>query len=409
MTYSRRALIIGTERSRGTLAAARSLQRSGWFVGVGTPRASGMLTASRASSRAHAIPKPRGDSADFVEGVNRAIAAAGYEVVFGGADDWMAALSAHRDEIAAEVAHPDFPVVERALDKLELTRLAHGVGLAAPRTEVATDDSRTSWEGPVVVKIRSHWSPGRTEAHRIEAKLFGDIAAAWPRIEYIRAAGEEAVLQQPVSGQLGAVIGVFHDGRLNARVQQVSDGLWPTPNGVSTRARTVPVDDVLVATCERLLDSLGWHGLVELQFLTGSDGVPHLIDLNGRFFGSMALTNAARPGVTDLWGRLVLGETVDPLPDAPAGVRFSWTAGDLRRASIERRSTLLRDLAESLTWARGAANSVWELRDPAPTLRLVTDQLRERVPRTLPKRLERGLSIRRSRSGEPDHESEQRS
>ncbi|MDD9204840.1 hypothetical protein PU560_00005, partial [Georgenia sp. 10Sc9-8] len=68
-------------------------------------------------------------------------------------------------------------------------------------------------------------------------------------------------------------------------------------------------------------------GLVELQFLTGADGVPHLIDLNGRFFGSMALSNAARPGLTDDWGRLALGEPVGRLPDARPGVRYVWAAG----------------------------------------------------------------------------------
>ena len=33
----RRALIVGTGRDRGALAAARALERAGWHVGVGTP------------------------------------------------------------------------------------------------------------------------------------------------------------------------------------------------------------------------------------------------------------------------------------------------------------------------------------------------------------------------------------
>lgn len=369
-----RALVISTERSRGTLSAARSLQQSGWLVGVGTPTARGMLSSSRASSAAHVVPKPRGDGADFIAAVNRAIAAGGYDVVFGGADDWMAALSAFRHQIDAPVAHPEFSMVSAALDKLRLTQLARSVGLSAPDTEVATDESRRSWRGPVVVKCRSHWSPGRMEDHRIEAKLYADIEEAWPRIEFIRAVGEEAVLQEPVAGDLGALIGVFDGGRLTARVQQVTSRLWPTPSGVSTRARTVPVDDELVGRCERLLSKLGWKGLVELQFLTGKDGVAQLIDLNGRFFGSMALTNAARPGVADLWGRLVLGEPVADLPDAPPGYRYSWAEGDIRRATVERRGSLVADLMETILWARGATNSVGDLRDPGPALRLLVER-----------------------------------
>lgn len=371
---SLRALVLSTERSRGALSAVRSLRQSGWVVGVGTPRARGMLSSSRASSAAHLVPKPRGDARGFVSAVNRAIAVGGYDIVFGGADDWMAALSAYGGEIDAPVAHPDFSVVSTAMDKLELTGLARSVGLAAPETRLADAATMRTWRGPVVVKCRSHWTPGRMEDHRIEAKVFRDVVEAGPRVQFIRAAGEEPLLQEPVRGQLGAIIGVFHDGRLDARVQQVTAGLWPTPSGVSTRARTVPIDEPLVRLCERLLDGLGWRGLVELQFLTGADGVPRLIDLNGRFFGSMALTNVARPGVADMWGRLVLGESFDPLPDAAPGHRYSWAAGDLRRAAVERRGGLVSDVTTTLLWAASATDSVWSVRDPWPTARLIADR-----------------------------------
>lgn len=90
----------------------------------------------------------------------------------------------------------------------------------------------------------------------------------------IRAADAEPVLQTPVRSRLGALIGIFHDGRLHGRVQQTTTRLWPTPNGVSARAMTVPVDEELVARAEALLQDLGWWGLVELQFLTGEDRVP---------------------------------------------------------------------------------------------------------------------------------------
>lgn len=369
-----RALVLSTERSRGALSAVRSLRRSGWTVGVGTPTAHGMLSASRAVSAAHLVPKPRGQARDFVAATNQAIAAGGYDVLFGGTDDFMAALSAYRGDLDAAVAHPDYPAVRSALDKLELTRLAGEVGLSAPRTHAATDDLRRSWRGAVVVKCRSHWTPGRTQAHRIETKLYADMDSAWPRIEHIRAAGEEAIVQEAIDGRLSALIGVYRDGRLDARVQQEASAVWPIPSGVSTRAVTVPVDADLARRSGALLERLGWSGLVELQFLTGADGLPRLIDLNGRFFGSMSLTNAARPGVPDLWGRWTLGGPVDPLSDAPPGHRYTWLAGDLRRATVERRGGLARDLLGTLRWAASATDSVLSVRDLPPALQLVTDR-----------------------------------
>jgi len=74
-----------------------------------------------------------------------------------------------------------------------------------------------------------------------------------------------------------------------------------------------------------------------------------------------------------MWGRLVLGESFDPLPDAAPGHRYSWMAGDLRRAAVERRGNLVKDVTTTLLWAGSATDSVWSVRDPWPTARLIAD------------------------------------
>lgn len=340
-----------------------------------------MLGATRAVSARHDVPRPRGDGSSFVDGVRRAVEEGAYDVVFGAGDDWMAAVSTYRARIPTAVAHPGPEVVAEALDKVTLAARAARAGLAAPATLPATDENLIAWEGPVVVKCRAHWAEGQTRPHRIEAKIFPEAASAGVQVERILDAGAEPILQTPIRGPLSALIGVFHDGRLHGRVQQDTARLWPTPNGVSARAQSVAVDEDLASRAEALLAELGWSGLIELQFLTDENGVPHLIDLNGRFFGSMALAEAARPGLADAWGRLVLGESPDGLVDARPGVRYAWLAGDLRRAAVERRGGLAADIAETLRWGRGAQHSVWDPRDPGPTWHLATARLIPRLAR----------------------------
>jgi predicted ATP-grasp superfamily ATP-dependent carboligase len=340
-----------------------------------------MPGSSSACSARHVVPRPRGDATAFVAGVRAAVAAGGYDVVFGGGDDWMAALSTYRDRIPTRVAHPPVDVVEAALDKVTLAELAHEVGLAAPRTLVADDGTLDGWQGPVVVKCRTHWARGQTRPHRIDARLYADASAARPQVERIRRAGGQPVLQRPVDGRLGALVGLLHEGRLVGRVQQVATRLWPTPYGASARAVTVAVDEALAARSEDLLRRLGWSGLVELQFLTGADGVPHLTDLNGRFYGSLSLADAAQPALVDAWARQVLGEPVPEMPDASPGARYSWFAGDLRRAVVERRRGPATDLLGTVGWAVRAHHSVWDVRDPGPAWYLATERARRlRVP-----------------------------
>ncbi|MBA3248839.1 MAG: ATP-grasp domain-containing protein [Geodermatophilaceae bacterium] len=376
MISSPSVLVVTNGRARGVLAAVRALSRAGWLVGVGTPNGVGMVTSSRYCARRHLVPRPRGDGQAFVAGVQRAVAEGHYDLVYGGGDDWMAALSTYRDGISSSVAHPSPDVVTAALDKVELARRAREVGLAAPRTEGASDTALAGWSGPVVVKCRSHWRPGQMHLHRVEARRYPDAAAAAGRVRALADDGFEPVLQEGIDGELGALIGLFHNGRLLGRVQQHTSGLWPTPSGVSCRAETVPIDEDLAGRCNRLLADLGWSGLVELQFLRDRHGVQHLIDLNGRFYGSMALANAAGTNLADAWARHTLGWPLPHLADGRPGVRFLWTAGDLRRAYAERRGGLLADVGSTLRWLPGATTSVWDPTDVGPTLDLATARFR---------------------------------
>jgi predicted ATP-grasp superfamily ATP-dependent carboligase len=370
-----RALIVTAGRARGTLAATRALGRAGWTVGVATPDGDGMVTSSRWCSSRHVVPRPHEDGAAFIDAVNAAVAEGGYSVVFGGADDRVAALATGRDRVAARIAHPAASTVRAALDKLELARLTAKAGLRVPQTEPGSPEVLDTWQGPLVVKCRSHWRPGSLNRYRIEARRYPDARAAGARLRRIQNAGIEQLVQRPVDDQLSALIGLFHEGRLLGRVQQRTFGLWPTPSGVTTRARTVPVDEALAQRAVALLKSLDWSGLVELQFLTAADGTPHLIDLNGYFYSSMSLALAAGPNLPDAWGRQALGLPLPALDDARPGRRYLWAAGDLRRAWLERRGGLVADLASTLRWAPGSTRSVWSRADAGPTLHLIASRL----------------------------------
>lgn len=162
-------------------------------------------------------------------------------------------------------------------------------------------------------------------------------------------------------------------GELLGAVQQRSPRL--SVRHTSCRAETVPLDTALLVRVERLLDSLGWRGLANLQFLRPPGGEPHLIDLNGRFYGSIALAIASGVNLPDLWGRSALGEWVTPSRPARVGVRFQSLLEDLARARIERRGGVVRDVAGSLAYLPTAVHPHADLRDPMPAVRLLRQRL----------------------------------
>lgn len=317
------------------------------------------------SSR-HDVPSLKSGLAGFSDAVRKAVKDSGAEVVFGGGDAEVHALSLEKESIPAIVPYPDEPIVRRAFDKLELGLAAERAGLEAPRTTEAPDEIDT--DGPVLVKSRQHWDPrAENGATRLEASVVTGRAAITARVAEIRRQGAAPVLQERLDGEnLSLVLLRGQDGRTLGALYQQIDHRWPVPAGWTARAHTLPLDADLVQGAERLLDDLGWIGLVELEFIRGADGGPRLIDFNGRYYGSMQLAVAAGVDFPRLWAEDATGHHPEPSAAARVGVRFQRIGGDLRRALQGRRGGRARDVLDTLAYGARAHHSITSMRDPRP-------------------------------------------
>jgi predicted ATP-grasp superfamily ATP-dependent carboligase len=371
-----RALIVETGHARGALAAARGLAAAGWTIGVGAPGGRGLASASKAATRSHHVPRPEAGVDAFVAGVRAAIRDGGYEVVFPSGDSELLALSARREEVGAIVPYAPHDVVIRAHDKLELVRAAARAAIATPRTVALTEDGDVEGMTPPYVVKPSLHAPGQggTVPARLTAFVAHDYESAVRRAAEIRASGTTPLLQELVRGRLMAYSVVADaDARAIAYAAQVADAIWPPGSGVSSRARSIPVDPDLLESVGRLLSGLGWFGLAQLQFVAAPGDPPRLIDFNGRFYGSLALAIGAGLNLPAIWAALATRSRSPRLGDATIGVKYVWLEGDIRRALVERRGGLVRDLRDSLRYSRGAVHSVWAADDPRPALRYLAN------------------------------------
>jgi predicted ATP-grasp superfamily ATP-dependent carboligase len=357
-----RALVLETGRTRAALAGARGLRAAGWAVGVGSPLR-GLATRSRFVERWHRLPAPEEGGEPYLEAVREAVRSGRYTLVFAAGDAELLLIAEGRGRLGATVPHPSHAVLLRGLDKLELMHTAERVGLAVPRTWRPSDGAGTTW--PVVVKPRFKLADAE-EGHgwRLGTHVAHDDAQVRSHVEDIERAGVEAVLQQHLVGRLVAWSAVL-DGasEVVAEVQQEASGLWPTSGGVSARAVTVPVTEEIGRGARALLAELGWSGLVQLQFMLGEDGRPRLIDLNPRFYGSLALAIGAGVNLPAIAAASATdGPAQDGVPRV--GARYQWLVGDLQAQLAQRGPAAA--LASSVRWGLGAHHSVWSARDPAP-------------------------------------------
>jgi predicted ATP-grasp superfamily ATP-dependent carboligase len=372
-----RALILEEGRVRGALAATRALGGDGWTVGSGAPLTGSLSGSSRFAARSHRVPSAAAGTEAFLAAVNAAIAEGGYEVVFSCDDAGVLALSANRERLDATVPYASHSTVMRCFDKLELTRAAEQAGLAVPRTQPADDEHvQDLASGPLVVKPRLAFTEG--SAARVSASVVPDLASALARAREMRAVGARPLIQEHVTGHLMAFVALTdRNARIVAQVQQVAERIWPPAAGVSARAHTVAVDDRLAGKVARLLESLGWFGLAQLQFLLGDDGGAHLVDFNGRFYGSLALAMRSGPNLPAIWARLATDRPLPKMAPARVGVRYQWLAGDLRsswcaESGVARMTAALGSLRE----APGATQAVWRVSDPWPAIAQATTRIK---------------------------------
>jgi predicted ATP-grasp superfamily ATP-dependent carboligase len=139
------------------------------------------------------------------------------------------------------------------------------------------------------------------------------------------------VIQRFVAGQGKGVFTVCDHGRPVAWFahERLRD-IRPSGSGSSLR-RSVPVDPRLRARAERLLEAMRWHGPAMVEFRDDGVNTPWLMEVNGRFWGSLQLSIDAGCDFPRLWVDLLAGRPVVPPGDYRAGVTVRWLWGDVKR------------------------------------------------------------------------------
>jgi hypothetical protein len=104
----------------------------------------------------------------------------------------------------------------------------------------------------------------------------------------------------------------------------------PPAGGVSVLSESRPVDPRLRDFAVKMLGPLGWHGVAMMEYKQDRrTGECVLMEVNGRFWGSLELAVAAGVDFPFLAYQLAQGERPASAPAYAAGVRNRWLLGDL--------------------------------------------------------------------------------
>jgi protein-tyrosine-phosphatase len=264
---------------------------------------------------------------------------------------------------------------------------------------------------PIVVK-----PVVRTGTNPYKVLYFHDLTALSMAMDSDPSWCNEALVQEYCDG-VGLGVGMLmHEGEPVAMFQHRRLKELPFTGGVSVCAVAERLNHELTDASVTLLREIGWEGIAMVEFrYRPSDGAFWLMEVNGRFWGSLFVAAHAGLDFPYYQWQLLHGER----PHVPAsykiGTRARWLAGDLNRLHrliqgadgngiVPRPSVVretLRFLFEFLTIPKGA---VWSLRDPMPGIFEVADAVvtltkadaKSLVRRLLPQSVLNPLRIYRS-------------
>jgi len=226
----------------------------------------------------------------------------------------------------------------RAFDKAQTLQLAESCGVEIPFTSypASLEECRRAAQAmgyPLIVKPRftAAWNgvgllPDRGLCYVASAAQLDDAVLSR------RQGGYWPLIQQLVPGRGKGVFTVCDHGEPVAWFahERLRD-IRPSGSGSSLR-RSVPVDPRLQARAERLLRAMQWHGPAMVEFRDdGAGSHPWLMEVNGRFWGSLELAVAAGVDFPRLWVGILTGRPVQPPGPYREGVVVRWLWGDVKR------------------------------------------------------------------------------
>ena len=312
---------------RKTLALVRSLGRKGIDVTVGERTFLNTSFFSKYCSRRIVYPSPRRYPDQFIEFITKEIKENHYECLYPMEEETLLLLARHRSEIAkyTSLLIPDSQEIEFVRDKGNLLRFAEAHGIPTPKT---------FYEPPT--PTLPPWGGGEGEGYVIKPRISsGSFGIAYvkkredliPLYQKVHAQYPFPLVQEwiPDGGGTFGFSALFDDGsNVKAAFIHKKLRMYPIQGGPSTLREGVQHSQIMELGLS-LLKSLNWTGVAMAEFkVDPRDGIPKLMEVNPRFWGSLHLAIISGVDFPYLILKMARGDQFDPVLSYTMGKRCRW-------------------------------------------------------------------------------------
>ncbi len=378
---------------RAALAVVRSLGRAGHTVYVCSGTGRSLAGASRYARADLRMADPMRAPERFVDDVVAAIGPYRIDTLIPITEPTLLAILPARGRVSDVLLPFATDEAFRAVsDKAAVLAAAARLGIAVPaqHTLDTPADAKTfplaTLQFPIVVKPARSIATDTTGHAKFTVQHASDAGALREIFHTLDARAYPVLLQQRIVGPGVGLFLLVWDGDIVAAFSHRRLREKPPAGGVSVYAESIPLDPELTARSRALLDTVGWRGVAMVEYkIDARTGVPYLMEINGRFWGSLQLAVDAGVDFPALLLQAASGHSPAPVTVYRVGARNRWEWGDIDHlltrlrhsdrelalppGSASRPRAVLAWLRSVLAPPRGERSEVFRWTDPRPFIR----------------------------------------
>ena len=346
--------------SRAALETMQSLGRAGMQVDLAAETTDCLAMHSRYAAKKLRQPS---QVAEFHAWLRAEDAKRNYALIVPATEASLLALRQldEKDPLRRKAVIPENAALEIALDKEKTWQLAHQLGVPTPASILISSVSEIGpiEQFPVVLKP--------THSKVVISGELRTLAVAVVRNEKERQEQLQRWLpltpvqqQQYVFGQGVGAEFLFDRGKKVWHFTHERVHEYPLTGGASSYRRSIAPPAGLLRDAEKLLTALNWHGVAMVEFKMDAQGHYWLMEINPRFWGSLALSIDA--GVNFPLGLLQVARGHQP--SSQPEYKTHYYTRDLRTDADWLKSNLRADSHDPLLHTRSRLFSFLELFRP---------------------------------------------
>ncbi|PIX21146.1 MAG: hypothetical protein COZ69_16295 [Deltaproteobacteria bacterium CG_4_8_14_3_um_filter_45_9] len=331
------SVLVTDGHFRKTLAVVRSLGRRGIHVTVGERTFLNTSFFSKYCAKRLVYPSLRRFPNQFVEFLLKEVKKNPYDCLFPMEEETLLLLAKYHSEISqyTYLLSPDLKKIEFVRDKRNLMEFAGTHGIPTPKTFYHPPSS-TLWSNetnstgralpldsiPIPAVIKPRISSGSFGIVYVKKKE--DLI---PSYQSVHERYPFPIIQEwiPDGGGTYGLSALFDEAsNIKAAFVHKKLRMYPVQGGPSTLREGVEHSQMMELGLS-LLRSLNWVGVGMVEFkVDPRDGIPKLMEVNPRFWGSLQLAIISGVDFPYLILRMARGERLEPILRYKVGKRCRW-------------------------------------------------------------------------------------